>query len=174
MGSFQYVGLRRRLCGVLLGTLGTLGLSACGFAPRQAPDLPFKALAFSGFAVQAPMASELRLLINTSRSTLVIADLAQADAIFDVLADTFERTKGAFTLAGQIRSINLTYRFKFRLRTLTGVELIGPTELVVVRSLAYNESQALGKEKEEVSMVRSMQVEIANQVMRRLVAVKMP
>ncbi len=171
MHPLKEVGMRRRQCCVFLGTLG---LSACGFAPRQAPDLPFRALAFSGFAVQAPMASELRLLINTSRSTRVIGDLAQADAILDVLTDASERTKGAFTLAGQIRSIDLTYRFKFRLRNLAGVELLGSTELVVVRSMAYNESQALGKEKEEISMMRSMQVEIADQVMRRLVAVKMP
>lgn len=168
------VGMQRRQFCFYLSTLGTLSLGACGFAPRQAPDLPFRALAFNGFAVQAPLANELRLLINTSRSTRVIGDLAQADAILDVLADSSERSKGAFTLAGQIRSINLTYRFKFRLRTLAGVELVQPTELVVVRSMAYNESQALGKEKEEISMVRSMQVEIADQVMRRLVAVKMP
>ncbi len=166
--------MQRRQFHFYLSALGAVVLGACGFAPRQIPDLPFKTMAFSGFAVQAPMADELRLLINTSRTTRVINDTAQADAIFEVLADSPERSKGAVTLAGQIRSINLAYRFKFRLRTLAGKELLGPTELVVVRSMAYNESQALAKEKEEITVVRSMQTDLADQVMRRLVAVKMP
>lgn len=165
--------MQRRQFHLHLSALGALVLSGCGFAPRRAPDLPFKTLAFSGFAVQAAMADELRLLINSSGTTRVINDTAQAEAILDVLTDSPERSRGAFTSAGQIRSINLTYRFKFRLRTLAGKELLGPTELAVVRSMAYNESQALGKEKEEVSVVRSMQSDVADQVMRRLVAVKM-
>ncbi len=164
--------LPRRQFHRLAAALGLLALGGCGFAPRQAPDLPFKTLAFNGFAVQAPMADELRVLINAGRGTRVTDSLAQADAILDVLVDAPERSKGAITPAGQIRSIQLQYRFKFRLRTVDGRELLGPTELVVARSMSYNESQALGKEKEEANLFRSMQSDLADQVMRRLAAVR--
>lgn len=157
-----------------LGALGLLVLGGCGFAPRQAPNMPFKTLALNGFRPQSPMALELKLLINGSRGTRVIEELTQADVILDVLVDSQERGKGALTTAGQIRSLNLLYRFKFRLRTLSGKELIGPSEVTATRSLAYNESQALAKESEEASVFRAMQSDLADQIMRRLATAKMP
>jgi LPS-assembly lipoprotein len=166
--------MHRRQFHARLGALGLLALGGCGFAPRQIPDMPFKTLAFSGFALQAPMEDELRLLINGSRRTRVIDSLTQADAILDVLIDSQERGKGAVTTAGQIRAIFLTYRFKFQVRTLAGKELLGPTELVAIRGMSYNESQALGKEKEELSIYQAMRTDLADQVMRRLAAVKVP
>lgn len=163
--------LRRRIH--LAAALGLwMALGGCGFAPRQAPDMPFKTLAFNGFSVAAPMANELKVLVNNSRSTRVTDSLAQAEAILDVQADSQERTKGSITTAGQIRSILLLYRFKFRLRTADGRELLPATELVASRSMSYNESQALGKEAEEANLFRSMQADVADQVMRRLAAVQ--
>ena len=159
----------------LLGhaTLLTLiALSGCGFAPRQAPNFPFQSLAFSGFVVRSPMANELRLMIDASPSTRVVDDAAQAEVILDVLLDSQERARGTITTAGQIRSVNLLYRFKFRVRTATGKELLGPSELTAARSMSYNESQALAKEKEEADLFRTMQVDMADQVMRRLATIQ--
>lgn len=155
-----------------LAALGLLALGGCGFAPRQAPQMPFKTLALNGFGPQAVMAEELRLIVNGSQTTRVITELTQADAILDVLTDSQERSTGVVTTAGQIRSLSLLYRFKFRVRTLEGKELLSPTELLSTRSLSYNESQALAKESEEASLFRAMQRDVADQVMRRLAALK--
>ena len=152
--------------------LTLIALSGCGFAPRQAPNFPFQSLAFNGFVVRSTMANELRLMINASPSTRVVDDAAQAEVILDVLLDSQERARGTITTAGQIRSVNLLYRFKFRVRTATGKELLGPSELTAARSMSYNESQALAKEKEEADLFRTMQVDMADQVMRRLATIQ--
>jgi LPS-assembly lipoprotein len=136
--------------------------------------MPFARIAFNGFAPGSEMASQLRLMLNSSQSTRVVDDLLSADAILDVLVDSQERGRGTITPASQVRSINLLYRFKFRVRTNRGVEVLSPVELAAARSMTYNETQALGKEKEEAEIFRSMQTDLADQVLRRLAAIKLP
>ncbi len=119
------------------------------------------------------MASQLRLMINSSRATRVIDDLASAEVILDVLTDSQERARGTITPAGQVRSINLLYRFKFRVRAAAGKGVLAPVELASSRAMTYKESQALAKEKEEEEIFRSMQVDLSDQVMRRLAAIKL-
>jgi LPS-assembly lipoprotein len=155
------------------GVLGLLATSGCGFAPRRAPEMPFSTMAFNGFLPRSPMASQLRLMINSSRATRVIDDLASAEVILDVLTDSQERARGTITPAGQVRSINLLYRFKFRVRAAAGKGVLAPVELASSRAMTYKESQALAKEKEEEEIFRSMQVDLSDQVMRRLAAIKL-
>jgi LPS-assembly lipoprotein len=63
---------------------------------------------------------------------------------------------------------------KYQLRTPSGVVLQPPAELLLVRDMSYNESQALAKEQEEAQLYRVMQSDIVAQVMRRLATVKLP
>ena len=119
------------------------------------------------------MAAQLRLMLNSAQGTRVVDDPLSADAILDVLVDSQERGRGTITPSSQVRSINLLYRFKFRVRTSRGVEVLAPVELASSRSMSYNESQALGKEREEAEIFRSMQSDLADQVLRRLAAIKL-
>jgi Rare lipoprotein B len=73
-----------------------------------------------------------------------------------------------------VRELELRLRVQFRLRTPTGVELIPPTELLQKRDISYSESIALAKEAEEALLVRNMQTDVVQQLMRRLAAVRMP
>ena len=56
-------------------------------------------------------------------------------------------------------------------QTGSGRELAAPAELMLVRDLSTNESQALAKQHEEAQMLRDMQADIVQQIMRRLAAV---
>jgi len=66
----------------------------------------------------------------------------------------------------------LRTRFRFKLRTPQGKELIPETELLQQRDISFNESAVLAKEAEEGLMYRDMQTDIVQQLMRRLAAVK--
>jgi LPS-assembly lipoprotein len=66
----------------------------------------------------------------------------------------------------------LRLRFRFRLRTRDGYELISDTELVQERIISFNESAALSKEAEEQLLYRDMRSDIVQQVLRRLGAVR--
>ena len=63
-------------------------------------------------------------------------------------------------------------RFTFRLKSVSGRELIPKTELLQNRDMSYTESAALGKEQEEAFLYRAMQSDIVSQVMRRLASIQ--
>ena len=141
--------------------------SNCG----RPPALQFRTLQLTGFRSDSPLQKELRDSINASQTTLVVDSAGQAQVILESLADRREKTVVANTSAGQVREFSLRVRFNFRLRTVSGRELIGPTELSMGRDVSYSESVALAKEQEELLVYRVMQTDIVSQVMRRLAAV---
>lgn len=57
--------------------------------------------------------------------------------------------------------------------TPAGQELIAPTELLQTRDVSYNETQALAKEAEEALLMRNMQSDMVQQLLRRLAAVRL-
>lgn len=146
-------------------------LAGCGFELRRAPELRFKTLALTGFAARSPLADELRMNINASKTTQIVESPAQAQVVLEALTDAREKSVVASTAAGQVRELQLRARLKFRLRTATGRELIPDTEILLTRDFSFSETAALAKEQEEAFLFRAMQSDIVAQVMRRLASV---
>ncbi len=159
---------RRRL---VLALTGAAALAGCGFELRRAPELRFRSIAFTGFKPKSALAEELRRQLADSPTTVVVEAPAQAQVVLDALADGREKSVVASTAFGQVRELQLRSRFNFRLRTPQGRELIPATEILLSRDLSYSETAALAKEQEEEALYRSMQSDIAAQVMRRLASV---
>jgi LPS-assembly lipoprotein len=151
---------------------GAATLAGCGFELRRAPELRFRSIQLTGFPPRSPLADELRSSIDSSKTTLVVESAAQAQVVFEALADARERGVVASTAAGQVRELQLRARLQFRLRTPGGKELIAPTEILQTRDMSYSEMAALAKEQEEALLFRAMQSDIVAQVMRRLAAVQ--
>ena len=110
--------------------------------------------------------------INASTTTVVVDAAGQAQVVLEALTDAREKSIVASTAAGQVTEFQLRLRFRFRLRTVAGKELIPPAEIVQSRDMSYTETLALGKEIEEATLYRSMQSDIVSQVMRRLASVR--
>ena len=164
---------RRVYLGLLLSG-AALGLTACGFALRRAPEFSFKTL-FSPLAETSPLGVELKRLLESGGNVRVISDPLQkdkADVILEVLSDQREKVVVGLTASGQVREFQLRIRFKFRLRTPQGGELIPDTEILQQRDISFNETVILAKEAEEGLLYRDMQSDIVQQIMRRLAAVK--
>jgi len=157
---------RRAVVAALAG-----GLSGCGFELKRAPEMRFKTLQLIGFPTRSPLADELRMNIDSSTTTKVVDTTAQAQVLLEALAEAREKSVVASTAAGQVTEFTLRLRFRFRLRTPGGKELIAPTEIVQSRDMSYTETAALSKEIEEATLYRSMQADIVSQVMRRLASV---
>ena len=165
--------MQRRVCLSLLLSGAALGLTACGFALRRAPEFSFRTL-FSPLAETSPLGVELKRSLESGGNVRVITDPLQkeeADAILDVLSDQREKVVVGLTATGQVREFQLRIRFKFRLRTPQGVELIPETEILQQRDISFNESAVLAKEAEEGLLYRDMQSDIVQQIMRRLATV---
>jgi LPS-assembly lipoprotein len=149
-----------------------VALAGCGFQLRRAPELSFRTVQLVGFRPHSPLADELRLNINASQGTQVVDAAAQAEVLFEALADARDKGVVASTATGQVREIQVRARLNFRLRTPAGKLLIEPTEIALSRDMSYSESLALAKEQEEALLYRAMQTDIVSQVMRRLAAVR--
>ncbi|MEO7009643.1 MAG: LPS assembly lipoprotein LptE [Caldimonas sp.] len=139
---------------------------------RRAPELRFRTVQLVGFGPRSPLAAELRASIDASTTTHVVDSAAQAQVVLEALSDAREKSVVASTGVGQVTEFQLRARFKFRLSSIGGKELIVPTEIMQSRDLSYTESAALAKELEEASLYRAMQSDIVAQVLRRLAAVQ--
>ena len=149
-------------------------LTGCGFQLRQTGDYPFKSL-YANFPLNSPLGSELRRnLLGTGKIELVTdpAQMAKADVILDILSEVRQPVVVGLNASGQVREMQLRLRVNFRLRTPSGDELIEPVELYQQRDLSFTETAALSKEIEQAMLFRDMQLDIVQQIMRRLGAVK--
>ena len=162
----------RRSAAGLLALGPALGvLAGCGFRLRGATALPFASLRL-GFDALSPMGQELRRQLMAVPDLRLVSGTTPAEAVLDVLEDSFTRTVSSRTAAGQVRELSLTARLRFRLRTAEGDEWLRETTIEQNQLMSYNETAALAKESEEAQLARSMREDIAAQVVRRLAALK--
>ena len=152
-----------------------LALSACGFKLRGAPDFAFNTI-YVNAAANSALGNELKRSIGSNGNVRVIdgdaTQIDKAQVVLDVLADQREKAVVGLNASGQVREFQLRTRFKFKLRTPQGKELIPETELLQQRDISFNESAVLAKETEENLLYRNMQSDLVQQLMRRLAAVK--
>ena len=149
-------------------------LAACGFQLRQAPTFSFSSI-YVGGDPKSPLNAELRRGIASAGTVAVVPATSppeKAQVILDVLGDQREKVVVGLTATGQVREFQLRIRFRFRLRTPQGKELIPETEILQQRDISFNESAVLSKEAEEGLLYRDMQTDVVQQLMRRLAAVK--
>ena len=161
----------------MLGSLGmgvAACLSACGFELRRAPDYAFSTL-FCTLPDNLPLWARLRRNLEASGKVEVITDVREverAQVLFEQLAEVREKFIVGRTATGAVREFQLRLRYRFRLRSRTGKELIPDTELVLYRDINYSETGALSKESEEQLLYRDMESDLVQQLLRRFAAVR--
>ena len=149
-------------------------LTGCGFELRKAPNYAFSTL-FSSAPENAPIGVKLRRSLESSGRVDVITNpkqIEQAQVIFEQLSELREKIVVGRTATGAIREFQLRLRFRFRLRTQGGKELIPDSEIVLTRDINFNETGALSKESEEALLYRDMENDLVLQIQRRLAAVR--
>jgi LPS-assembly lipoprotein len=164
---------RRRL----LSALATVMLlPGCGFALRGTPRFAFESLRLQG-SESTPVARELQQTLADAGVRVFGTALPASpegetgQVVMTVLADQRERSVVGQTAAGQVRELQLRTRFRFRLSTAAGKQLLDETELLLERDISFTETAVLAKDAEEALLYRDMQSDIVQQVMRRLAAV---
>jgi len=136
--------------------------------------LPFKTL-FLILPRQSALGTDLRRNLASQANLKVFTegpDMANSEVVLDVMSEVRERVVVGLNASGQVRELQLRLKVKFRLRTPQGLSLIPEVELQQQRDLSFLESAALSKEIEETMMYRDMQIDIVQQILRRLASVK--
>lgn len=155
---------------LLLVTL-SLVLSACGFHLRGAVDLPFDTLYVDSRAAPG-VGAELALSVRTGTRTRLATSPAEAAAVLQVVNEGREKRILSLSGAGRVREYELLYRVSFRLLDRNKQELLPTRQVELRRDMTYDDTQVLAKQAEETLLYNDMQGDAAQQIIRRVAAVK--
>jgi LPS-assembly lipoprotein len=158
----------------LMSTALVAGLAGCGFELRKPPNYAFKTL-YSSIPVVSPFGVKLKRSLESSGQVEVISDPREAEraqVIFDQLFELREKVVVGRTATGAIREFQLRLRYRFRVRSRNGIELIPDTEITLNRDINFNETGALSKESEEALLYKDMENDLVLQIQRRLAALR--
>lgn len=159
---------RRRL----LAALAALPLAACGFRPRGQQDLAFKTLYISG-GTEA-FAVDLQRAIEAGSATRVVADAKEAEALLQIVSVVQDRVILSLSGAGRVREVELRYQVTYRVADPKGVELVPARAIALRRDLTYDDSLVLAKQQEEALLIRDMENDAIQQMLRQLALVRRP
>lgn len=164
----------RGLAGAATVIVAATSLGGCGFALRQAPTFDFSTV-FVTNNVNSPVSKALQRELASSGIQVgqgaPVAGVTDA-VVLNVIRDQRERVVVGQTPNGQVRELELRYRFRYTLATPAGKWLIEEQEMMLLRDISFSETDALAKSAEEYLMFNDMQADVVQQVMRRLAAVK--
>jgi LPS-assembly lipoprotein len=158
----------------LISTALLAGLAGCGFELRKPLNYAFRTL-FSSIPVTSPLGVRFQRALESSGQIEVITDprqIERADVIFDQLVELREKVVVGRTSTGAIREFQLRLRYRFRVRSRNGLELIPDTEILLTRDINFNETGALSKESEEALLYKDMETDLVLQLQRRLAAIR--
>ena len=158
----------------LMSTALVAGLAGCGFELRKPPSYAFSTL-YSSIPIVSPFGVKLKRSLESSGQVEVINDprqIERAQVIFDQLFELREKVVVGRTSTGAIREFQLRLRYRFRLRSKSGIELIPDTEIMLTRDINFNETGALSKESEEALLYKDMENDLVQQIQRRLASIR--
>ena len=147
-------------------------ISGCGFTLRgQDLGLPFKSIVVEG---SQGTASEVLQILRNKPGLTISSKRLDAQVVLTVISQQVDRTVVAFSAAGRPREIQIRMRVAYRINDGFGVELSGAQEIAQFRELSVNEAEFLALSGAESLMIEDMQRDIAQQLVRRLRAVRLP
>ena len=152
--------------------LALLLLAACGFQLRGTASLPFETIhvpnATSGIAL------DLKRNLRSGTRTRVLDDAKGAEAQLQFTEESRRKEILSLSAAGRVSEYRLVYRVAFRVSDGKGVDFLPPSTVTLTRDMTYDDSQVLAKEGEEQLLFRDMQIDMVQQIMRRIAAARKP
>ena len=150
-----------------------LALASCGFHPRGDATFQFGSI-FVNAPSSPPISTELTRSIASASSTKVVESAVNADVVLDVPVVIDDKDVLSLSSGGSVREYQLVKRVQFRLHDKAGIDWMPAGEIVVRRSYTFNETQVLARDLQEQRLLREMQTDAVQQIIRRLQAAKKP
>lgn len=151
----------------------SLALAACGFQLRGEAHYTFDSI-----FVNAPgsplMAAELRRALAATGSAHIADDAKSAQVILDIPVVVDDKEVLSLSGGGAVREYLLVKRVQFRLHDADGADWLPAGEIALRRSYSFNESEALARETQEQRLLKDMQTDAVQQLVRRLQAAHKP
>lgn len=148
-------------------------VAGCGFHLRGEATFPFSSV-FVNAPSSPPITTELTRAITSGSSTKVVDAATAAEVVLDVPVVADDRDVLSLSSGGSVREYQLVKRVAFRLHDKNGVDWMPAGEIIIRRSYTFNETQALARELQEQRLLREMQTDAVQQIIRRMQAAKKP
>lgn len=146
-----------------------VSLAGCGFQLRGSASLPYQSL-YVDIPDSNPLGADLKRTLRAGTNTRIVAQREDAEALLTSVAESRGKTILSLSSSGRVREFRLKYTVGFRVTDPKGRDLIAPLTLSIERDFAFNDNLVLSKENEEAIIYRDMQIDMVNQVLRRLEA----
>ncbi len=147
-------------------------LAACGFQLRGTASLPFETIhvpnATSGIAL------DLKRNIRSGTNARVLEDAKGAEAQLQFTEESRRKEILSISAAGRVSEYRLVYRVAFRVSDGKGSDFLPLSTVMLTRDMTYDDAQVLAKETEEQLLFRDMQLDMVQQIMRRISTAQKP
>jgi len=153
--------------------VAALVLAGCGFQLRGTATLPFDTLYMPPVSGQG-IALDLKRNIQSGTKTVLVDDPKKADALLEFTQELRQKVILSLAATGRVREYKLVYTVGFRVHDGKGGSFVPPSTVMLSREITFNDSDVLAKETEEALIYRDMQVDMVQQLMRRLAAAQKP
>jgi len=148
-------------------------VASCGFHLRGDASFPFKTV-YVNSPTSKPMAAELERSIAAGSDTKIVAEAPAAEVVLDIPVVVDDKDVLSLSSGGSVREYALVKRVQFRLHDKTGADWMPAGEIVVRRSYTFNETQVLARDLQEQRLLREMQTDAVQQLLRRMQTAKRP
>ena len=156
----------------LVAAVLALALAGCGFHLRGDVSFPFSTI-YVNAPSSPPMSTELARALSSSNAK--VTDTAPvAEVVLDVPVVVDDKDVLSLSSGGAVREYQLVKRVAFRLHDKDGTDWMPAGEIVVRRAYTFNETQVLARDLQEQRLLREMQTDAVQQIMRRLQTAKKP
>ncbi len=155
-----------------LATAAAVLLAACGFQLRGTASLPFETLYLPN--ATGGMALDLKRNIQSGTATRVVDDAKSAQAQLQFTEETRFKEILSLTAGGRVREFRLVYRVRFLVSDGKGGVFLPLSTVALSRDVTYDDADVLAKESEEQLLFREMQIDMVQQIMRRIAAARAP
>lgn len=159
--------------GTLAALVASLLLVGCGFHLRGQATYAFQSI-YVNAPAHPQLATELRRSLTGAGSASVVAAPAGAQVIVDVTEVADDKQVLSISPGGRVQEYALAKAVRFRVRDPDGREWLKPDEIVVRRTYTYDDSERLAREIQEQRLLREMQSNAVQQIVRRLQSARPP
>jgi LPS-assembly lipoprotein len=164
---------RAAVAGLLCLLALAVGLAGCGFRLRGDVTYDFSTLYVTG-PPASPIVIELKRTLENSGQARLVAAPADAQAILEITNVVDDKGVLSLSGGGRVREYLLTKRVSFYVHDTGGRDWLPAGEVNIRRSYTFNESEVLAREVQEQRLLRDMQTDAVQQIVRRLQAARKP
>ena len=148
-------------------------LASCGFHLRGDASFPFASI-FVNAPSSPPISTELNRSLASASNAKLADSAATAEVVLEVPVVVDDKDVLSLSSGGSVREYQLVKRVQFRLHDKNGIDWMPAGEIVVRRAYTFNETQVLARDLQEQRLLREMQTDAVQQIIRRLQAARKP